>query len=321
MCSSTGFRGFSPFARRQKLWSPTRTSASFARERATFRRVGFEKSVIVAPASRGCSVFVDEPAENFASVDAQRRRTESGGQARLRRLERKRATWPVPVEVVDVVPEYAVEVASVEDQDAVEAVATERPDPTLGVSVRVRRPNRRADDPHALAAKHRVEVEAELAVAVMEQEPERLFRVAELHHQVAGLLLDPAALERHEEQHIDPCQRDCLDGQEVACEHRRCLLAQEPPPAQTVSHWGGRQPVPDQDRPHRAWRDRNAKAEQLTDDPLVPPARVLPREPDDELLDFVAYRRASDPTARIRPAARDQPLVPTQQRPRTHQEH
>src|SRR6266511_1246858 len=109
--------------------------------------VGFEKSVIVAPASRGCSVFVAEPAENFASVDAQRGRTESGGQARLRRLERERAMWPVPVEVVDVVPEYAVEVASVEDQDAVEAVATERPDPTLGVSVRVRRPNRRADDP------------------------------------------------------------------------------------------------------------------------------------------------------------------------------
>src|SRR6266536_1453833 len=73
--------------------------------------------------------------------------------------------------------------------------------------------------------------------------------------------------------------------------------------------------------PHRAWRNRNAKAEQLTDDPLVPPARVLPHEPDDELLDFVAYLRASDPTARIHPAARDQPLVPTQQRPRTHQEH
>ncbi|HVA30584.1 MAG TPA: hypothetical protein VMU58_04895, partial [Gaiellaceae bacterium] len=46
-----------------------------------------------------------EPAEKFASVDAQRGRPENGGRARLRRLERERAMWPVPVEVVDVVPE------------------------------------------------------------------------------------------------------------------------------------------------------------------------------------------------------------------------
>ena len=89
--------------------------------------------------------------------------------------------WPVPVEVGDVGAEDAVEVTSVQDQDPVEAVAAERPDPTLGVGVRVRRPHRGADDPHALAAEHRVEVEAELAVAIVEQEPEPLLRVAELH--------------------------------------------------------------------------------------------------------------------------------------------
>jgi hypothetical protein len=58
-------------------------------------------------------------------------------------------------------------------------------------------------------------------------------------------------------------------------------------------------------------RDRDAEAEQLTDDPLVASARVLPREPDDELLDLVPNRRPTDPNARIRPAPRHQPLVPT----------
>ena len=113
----------------------------------------------------------------------------------------------------------------------------------------------------------------------------------------AGDELDSPPLERDEEQHVDPRQRDCLDGQEVAGKHRRRLLAQEPSPAQTVSLRGGRQPVPDQDRPHRARRDHNADAVQLTDDPLVAPARVLPGEPDDELLDLVANRRPSDPSA------------------------
>ena len=125
---------------------------------------------------------------------------------------------PVPVEMDDVGPENAVEMPSVQNEDAVEAVASECPDPTLGVGVRVRRTNWGADDPDALASEHGVEVEGELAVAIADQilEPAVLF--PELHHQVAGLLCDPAAvrvlggrdeldppaLERNEEQHVDP---------------------------------------------------------------------------------------------------------------------
>jgi hypothetical protein len=62
-----------------------------------------------------------------------------------------------------------------------------------------------------------------------------------VHHQVARLLCDPApiwvararhefdptALERDEEEDVDPPEPDRLDRQEVAGEHRRCLLAQE----------------------------------------------------------------------------------------------
>ena len=81
--------------------------------------------------------------------------------------------WPVPVVVRDVVAEDVIEVAPVQDQYAVEALTAERSQPTLGVGVRVRRPDRRADDPHALATEQRVEVEAELAVTILEQKAER----------------------------------------------------------------------------------------------------------------------------------------------------
>src|SRR6266481_3003517 len=85
------------------------------------------------PASRGRSVLVDEPAEDFASVDAQRGRTDSRGRDRLWRLKRERAVRPVPVVVREVVPEHAIKVASVQDQNAVEALARKRSDPALGV--------------------------------------------------------------------------------------------------------------------------------------------------------------------------------------------
>jgi hypothetical protein len=78
----------------------------------------------------------------------------------------------MPVVVVEVDAEDVLEVPAVQDQHAVEAFAAERPDPTFRMGVRVRRPHRGADDPDALASEHRVEVAAELAVPVVEQEPE-----------------------------------------------------------------------------------------------------------------------------------------------------
>jgi hypothetical protein len=87
--------------------------------------------------------------------------------------------------------EDAVEVTPVQDQDPVEALAAERPDPPLGVGVCVRRPNRCADDPDALATEHRVEVTTELAITIVEQKPEPTLSVVELHHEVARLLCDP----------------------------------------------------------------------------------------------------------------------------------
>ncbi len=100
------------------------------------------------------------------------------------------------------------------------------------------------DDADPLAAEHLVEADAELAVAVVDEESHPLEQVAEA--EVAGLLGDPAAgrvrgavgkvdapaayLEK--EQHVETAERDRLDSEEIARQHAGRLLAQERPPAQ-----------------------------------------------------------------------------------------
>src|SRR6266496_3926339 len=94
-----------------------------------------------------------------------------------------------------------------------------------------------------------VEAAAELGVAIVDQQAQRLLRIVDRHQQVARLLgcpgarrvggagdeLDPAALEREEEEHVDSFQPGGLDGEEIARERRRSLLAQEVAPGELVS--------------------------------------------------------------------------------------
>src|SRR6266516_3570556 len=128
--------------------------------------------------------------------------------------------------------EHVLELAAVDDQDPVEALAPECADPALGVRVGVWRSDRRADDRHAFAAEDLVEAAAKLAVAVVEEEAKGPLPIVEEHQQVPRLLCDPAtirighardelnpaALERDEEEDIDSRQPDGLDGQEITCE-------------------------------------------------------------------------------------------------------
>ncbi len=65
------------------------------------------------------------------------------------------------------------------DQEPVETVAADGPDPALGERVGVWRTKRRADDLDALAFEDVVEGAAELAVAVADQEPDRLGPIQE----------------------------------------------------------------------------------------------------------------------------------------------
>jgi hypothetical protein len=85
-----------------------------------------------------------------------------------------------------------LEVAAVDDQNPVETLAAEGADPTLGIGVRIWGSDRRADDPHPLAAEDVIESETEFAIAVVKQKPEGLLPVGEEHQQVSRLLYDPA---------------------------------------------------------------------------------------------------------------------------------
>jgi len=81
---------------------------------------------------------------------------------------------PVGVVVLDVDAQHALELSSARDQHPIEAVAADRADPAFGEGVRVGCPIRGADDLDALAPEDVVEGPAELAVAVPDQEPDRL---------------------------------------------------------------------------------------------------------------------------------------------------
>ena len=80
---------------------------------------------------------------------------------------------PVCVVVVDVDAQDVFELSAACDQEPVEAVAADGADPALGERVRVRGPERCADDLDALASEDVVEGAAEFAVAVVDQEPGR----------------------------------------------------------------------------------------------------------------------------------------------------
>jgi hypothetical protein len=107
---------------------------------------------------------VDQSAEQVVPIEARR-----GGSAAdevwvraVWRGELERVVRPVPVVVVGVHAQDALEMAPSEDQDPVEAVAADGSHPALSESVRVRRLHGRLDHFDPLRAKDLVEALAEL---------------------------------------------------------------------------------------------------------------------------------------------------------------
>lgn len=90
--------------------------------------------------------------------------------------------------------------------------------------------------------------------------------------------VDASAADLDEEEHVQPSQRDRLNGEEVDCEHARCLCAQERTPGKTASRAGRTEARLTKDLLHGRGRHRDAEAVQLTADPLVTPARILARK-------------------------------------------
>jgi hypothetical protein len=119
-----------------------------AEREGDIQRVGCGNSVL-----RGHRdlVLVDEAAEKVASVHAGqwRRRVASGHRDTewFGRLEVERAVRPSVVVMAYVDAEDVLEVAAAGDQEPVETFSADASDPALDVRVRVRRSDRRADDP------------------------------------------------------------------------------------------------------------------------------------------------------------------------------
>jgi SnoaL-like polyketide cyclase len=118
-------------------------------------------------------------------------------------------------------------------QEPVEARAANAADPAFHVRVRVRRSHRRANDLDAVSRQDGVEDAREHGIAVMDKEPNLPLTIVELHQQVARLLkhpsgfrtaagdvLDTAATDRKEDEHVDTTQPDRVYREEVAGENR-----------------------------------------------------------------------------------------------------
>jgi len=137
-----------------------------------------------------------------------------------------------------------LELPPAKDEQAVEALATGAADPALGAGVRVRCLDGCADHTDPFALEDVIAAAAELGVAIVDEEAERLLAIVECHQQVARLLgdpgarrfrragdeLDPAAIKRDEEEHVDPFQPGGLDGEEITGDRRRRMLTEEVSP-------------------------------------------------------------------------------------------
>ena len=116
-------------------------------------------------------VLVHEAAETIAAAEVAARRLRD--LFRFGRLKRESAVGAFAVVVLDVDGQDVFEVAAPDDQQPVETLVADGTDEALGVGVQLRGADRRVDHLDPFAAEDLVEGAAELAVAVVEQEPRR----------------------------------------------------------------------------------------------------------------------------------------------------
>src|ERR671930_1488394 len=90
------------------------------------------------------------------------------------------------------------------------------------------------------------------------------------------------------------------------------LLAQELPPAHARASRCGLDAVAVEHVPDAARRQRDPEPDQLALDPLVPPTRVLRRQPQDQPSRLCEQRWPARPSTLIRPAAADEGAMPAE---------
>ena len=161
---------------------------------------------------------------------------------------------PVPVVMAGVLAEDRPEVAFVVDEHPVGALGSCCAYPSLGVTIRSRRPRWGHHYFRALAREDLVERVGELPGAVADEEAEGSGPVAEVHDQVGGLLSGPGAIRMgggaedvhvpggrlHDEQHVQAPEEDRVDMEKVAGQQAVRLSAQERPPGGVVVAGAGR---------------------------------------------------------------------------------
>ena len=102
--------------------------------------------------------------------------------------------------------------------------------------------------------------------------------------------LDAAASELDEEEHVVAAKADRLDGEEIARQHGRRLLAEKLAPAWPPASRRGRQSRREQEPADGTGRDADAQPEQFASDARVTPARVLVRKAPDRACSRSASR-------------------------------
>jgi hypothetical protein len=162
-------------------------------------------------------------------------------------------------------------VAPAEDEQPIETLGAYAANEALGVGVCLWCTDRCVDDPDSFAVEDLLERGRELAVAVVDQESHPFEHSGEaevarlLGHPGAGRVgraarqVDAAAFELDEEQDVKATERDRLDGEEIAREHARGLLAEEVSPVRTLTPPRGLEASCEQQPSHGARRDTAAE--------------------------------------------------------------
>jgi hypothetical protein len=159
--------------------------------------------------------------------------------------------------------------------------------------------------------------------------------VLKSRRQVPGLLSDPgpdrmgrdarqedlATLEVDEEQHVETTQCDGIHGEEITRQRPSSLSPEELGPRRSRSSRCGAKTVTTQDIAHACRRYGDTELGALPDDAEIAPARVLPRQAEDESDDVGIKSIASIlATVRVGPVPRQELPMPAHERRWCHEE-
>jgi hypothetical protein len=112
-------------------------------------------------------VLADQATQDLPALDPG---SDIDGAAGLpRRFLPKALMRTVAVIAADELGQHFAEMPLAEDQDVIQALAAERSREPPGKCIRMRRPDRRLDDPRAIAGEDAVKCRGELAVPVADQ--------------------------------------------------------------------------------------------------------------------------------------------------------